>query len=389
MTERRRRKPHPNAVRQYRPHIRARRPVDQPLIALLRHHHVHVDATHRCQGERRPKALVRQEIRCHNHDAFPRTRHRLQHGEFDLLHIFVGPGAYHARGDAGIRVGLQHREPCLALQGLACRELPVLRKGLGELPDNGTFEPEMRVLHGVFRVPGQNVIVGDVQSAGKPDAAVQHEDLLVRTQVQERHAPRQRRVQETRRLHASPPQRVIGRRAHPAAAYAVDQHAHGQAASLRRLQRVHEPRAPHIVLEQVGGQAHAVFGCRDSRQHRRISLVTVLQNRDRVAAEQRPPADPPVARPQRGQMRVPVRLRGGAGRRRWPAAARPKPTRPALHPVDAQHVIGCRAGERCEPCKPYPRDRSGHLTLAQQHMQRHADRQHQAEGEENDVACVK
>ena len=54
-------------------------------------------------------------------------------------------------------------------------------------------------------------------------------------------------------------QPVIGGREQPAAADAVDQHAHRDAAAVGRGQRVDEAAAPAIVAEDIGRQADAVL----------------------------------------------------------------------------------------------------------------------------------
>ena len=233
---------------------------------------------------------------------------------------------------------------------------------------------------GVLGCARHDVLVGDVEPPGEPDPAVHHEDLFVGAQVQERHAPRQRRVQEAGGRHAAVLQLAIGARGEPTAADAVDQHPDSHAPAMCLGQRIDELPAPFVGPEDVRRQADAVLGRRDRRQHRRIPLVTIVQHRHRVAGQGRAPGDAPDAALEGVEVIVfagrgpatPARIVAPVGRAQAPGAA--------LHPVHTEHEIGDRPGEGCEPGQADPSDGGGDLALALQNMDGHGGCKQQAEG---------
>jgi hypothetical protein len=51
-------------------------------------------------------------------------------------------------------------------------------------------------------------------------------------------------------------------------------------------------KADLVRPKNIGGEADAVLGLRDRVQHRRIGLVTIVQDFDPVRSLDRPPTDP-------------------------------------------------------------------------------------------------
>ena len=58
-----------------------------------------------------------------------------------------------------------------------------------KLRNDWAFDAEMQILHRRLRVCCHNVLVGEVHAAGEACRAVDDQDLLVVTQVDERHPP--------------------------------------------------------------------------------------------------------------------------------------------------------------------------------------------------------
>ena len=97
-----------------------------------------------------------------------------------------------------------------------------------------------------------DVLVGDVHAAGEGERPVHDQRLLVRAQVDERHAPGQERVHEARSRHALAPQPVVGARQQPTAADPVNKDPHLDAAPVGAGQCIGEPAAPDIGAEDIG-----------------------------------------------------------------------------------------------------------------------------------------
>ncbi len=196
-------------------------------------------------------------------------------------------------------------------------------------------------------------------------------------QVDERHAPRPHRVHEAHRGHAARPQPVGGAAAQVAAADPVHHHPHRHAPGVGRQQRVDEPAADRVVVEQVGAQQDRPLGALDRRQHDRIGAVAVLEPAQGVAAEQRPAGEAPDRLGQQRVLPVQLPLAGGHA---VPAGPPPRPTQPARqppHPVDAEHRVERGADQRRQPGQADPADRRADVALGAQHVQRDQHRQHQ------------
>ena len=117
----------------------------------------------------------------------------------------------------------------------------------------------------------------------KAKRPVDAEELLVGPEVEERHAPRLKRMQEARGRHAGIVQPAVGRRTQITAADSVDQDANLHAALLGADQRVDEGAAGRVGAEDVARQAHAHTRGVDGGDHLRIGVVAILDQVDGIA----------------------------------------------------------------------------------------------------------
>ena len=85
---------------------------------------------------------------------------------------------------------------------------------------------------------------------------------------------------------------IVGARPEIAAADAVDQHPHLDAAALRLDQRLVEGLARLVGAEDVAHQPDALLRRRDRRQHARIGLIAAVQQLDLVAGLAGQPGQP-------------------------------------------------------------------------------------------------
>src|SRR5690242_7174750 len=104
--------------------------------------------------------------------------------------------------------------------------------------------------------------------------------------------------------HAAAPEPPVGAREEIAAADAVYERAHRDAALARADQRLDEARADGIGAEDVARQGDAGLGGVDRREHFRIGLVAVAEQLDGVAAFDRPFSDPAAGALEQDQMIV-------------------------------------------------------------------------------------
>jgi hypothetical protein len=293
--------------------------------------------------------------------------------EWRAQEILVGAG----RDRAGLQraARLERREPVVVRELLASLEQPVVGEGFGQLLDHGTFEAEMRVAHRMARLGRQQVLVADIDAAHEADLAVDHQNLAMVAQVEERRAPREIGMQEAVDRHAGAAQRHVGARPEPAAAHAVDQHAHLHAAFLGTDQRVDERKARFIGAEDVAAEADALLRGIDRRDHRGIGLVAVAQHVGGVAdgrGHAGQPADRIFERRQR------IEVDGVGARRRGRHVLRharpPQPLGAPLHAIDAEAEVQQGAEERRQPRDPHPRDRRADVALVQQDVDGDAGR---------------
>ncbi len=262
-------------------------------------------------------------------------------------------------------------------------EQPVLGERLAELDNDRPLEQEMRVAHRMRRPVAQQILATDIEPAGEGDASVDDEQLLVGAQIEQRHAPRQRRVQEAGDADAAATQPPVGRRDEIAATDAVDENTHLDAALAGANQRVDEGAAGRIGAEDVARQRDAGARAVDRGEHSWIGLVAVAQERDGIAALGPPPGDALPGLLERRQMVVAARRRGG----RLGAVFRLPLAQPAgapPHPVDAEDQIDDAAENRREPGKADPADRGADVTLVQQHMPGDPDGEHEMHERKSD-----
>ncbi len=282
----------------------------------------------------------------------------------------------HAQDDARDRTaaGRQFGEPCLVEQLLARLVDPVVGERLGELLDHRPLEPEVRIAHRMRRIGRQQVLDADIDAAGEGDAAVDHQELAMVAQVEERRLPRHVGMQEPVDRHARLAQLLVGARPEVAAADAIDQHPHRHATAMGTDQRLDEGHPRLIVAEDVARQPDAFLRRIDRREHRRIGVVAAAQQADPVARLGRQagqPADRVFERRQRPGI-------GRIGRhlldQEHVAALAPEPHGAPLHAVHAQRVVQDPADERRQPGDPHPRDRRADVALVEQDVNRHAAR---------------
>ena len=375
----------------------AHRPVEQAIVAAVGDDDLDAGAAQRGQRQCGGQGVVGQEIRGDDADAVPGGGDGGHHQQLDALDVVIWPGGGDAgKGVAGGGAGRgERREPERAAQGFAGGEGPILGEGGHHLANDRAAQAKMRVAdataaaHQASAAGDIEVLVADIHAAGEADAAIDDQQLLVRAQVEQRHAPGQVRMQEAGDRHRRAAQVAIGAGVEIATADTVQQHAHRNPARLGGGQRGDEAAADAVMAKDVAAERNAVPGGGDGIEHGGIGGLAVLQGRGGVAGQQGAAGDFAGGAIQRDQ----VRRRNGAtgrliGRGDGTAA---QALAAALNAVDAEQDIQRGAECRGEPGQADPRGRGDRIALTQQDVCGHGRRaQDLNDGERSpERACVR
>ena len=351
---------------------------------MIGEHDVDLDAAHRGHVEGLADGVVGEEVGCHDPHRLLRGGQRPHQHELDSADVGIVRSEADAAGERRARHALIRGPGPVDARGgritderLARRKRPVFHEDFEQLRDHGPAQLEVHVTHGVGRRVGEPTAVADVEAAGKPDRAVDHEDLAMVAQVGVGEVERRRRGQKSLRAHAPGGEHTGDRRIRVARADAVDKHPHCHPTAHCPSQGLGEDCAGGIVVEDVRREADAPGGGVDRGEHPRIGLVAPGERADRVAVDERPIrhlADECGQRPQRGPWRAD---RGGeplgAGDR-CPELVnhgqRPGPQlgRPGANSIDPQHRIGDRPEHRRQPDQAHPPDGGARVALDEDRM---------------------
>ena len=302
-----------------------------------------------------------------------------------LLGLFVRSGGDIPADHRPDRCDL--REPRCADQLLAGGEGPVVGEHLHHLRHHRPLDAEMGVLDRGRRPIPQHVPLADVQAAGEADPAVDHQDLAMGAQVEERHPPRHQREQETRRRDPAPAQLADNRLQGIEGADPVDDDPNLDAATHRALQGIEEPEADGVLVEDEAAERDAAPGPFDGRDHLGIGDIAIDQRGHRIAPDQRALGEALDHVGEHGQvfrLRRQHRMRGAGSPAVRADPHRAQAPRPPPDPIDPQHHIEDRAEDRRQPDQADPGHRGTLVGFAQQHMRRHAHGQQNDHDSEQD-----
>ena len=254
----------------------------------------------------------------------------------------------------------------------AAGEEPVVDEGFLQVGDDGAFEAEMEVLNGAARAVLNEVALADVHAAGKPDAAVDDEDLAVVAEVDGHEPPGDQRRQKADHGHSVTPEEMDDRRKGITRARGIDQDTDVHAPSDGPTERLGQAPSDGVIVEDVAGEGDRFGGLLDRFDHGRQCFVAVHQRHDPVAGhewfgDQFPDQlGQPAQFGALGQQFVQHggTLPGGsAPLSDAPVRRAPQENGPAPDPVDTEDEVKQTSDERDEPDDADPEEGSARIAL--------------------------
>ena len=352
--------------------VGARGGADDARVAALGHHQLDLHPAQRGVGQRHQRRLGGHEVGRGQPDALARQVQRVDHRAVHAFHVGVGPGGDDLdRQAAGRLLGQQVR----VVAGRATfGVVPVLEEHILQPAHGAATDQQVGVAVGVVRAHLLVLVVGQVDAADEARVAVDHHDLAVGAQVDQRAQAVQPSRVEHRQLAARGAQLVQQRaavaRQQPGRADGVHQQPHLHAGAGALGQRLQQAGAGAVRFEDVVLQVDVAARLRHLAQQRLQRGAAAGQQLHAVRARRCDAAgglDQPgvLARPQR-RRRLPGAERRQIGLRHQHRLLVPALEALAPHPARAEVVVDHQPQHRHQVQHHDPGQR-GHRRAALQH----------------------